>query len=160
MSEWNRTTREIQTNEIQPELADAIQDHLSRYNLGPIINNALMCVETINTKKKKGLFRSGNQSMVTCAVITPEWLVWAMCGDKSGSSALSLPLVDGTVEEYALSPQYKFVPDSGLEITGKLTGQTGMHGSTQTMAFLGLGEEPAAQNFKKITLERIAATRR
>jgi hypothetical protein len=39
-----------------PEMIAEIQKHLALYNLGAILSDALMCVQTDSEKAKKGLF--------------------------------------------------------------------------------------------------------
>ena len=46
MSDWKRTTREVSFEGLRPELAAAIQNHIEQYNLGTILSDALMCLQT------------------------------------------------------------------------------------------------------------------
>ncbi len=149
MSEWQRTTQAVMPGNGRADLLAAINAHIETYHLGPILSDALMAVQTTSEKKKKGLFGgSGDKTAVCLAIVTPGWLIWAVAGDKSGVSALSVPLQQATITDYALSPNYKLLPDSGLDVSGPLTGQIGLHGNQFVLAFIGLGSEPAAQKFK------------
>jgi hypothetical protein len=152
MREWNRSTREISPDQIPTEMASAIEAHLEIYNQGPLLEETLICIETVSEKVTKGLFGSGDRRVVTCAIVTPDWPLWSVSGDKSGAAALSARLEDLQITDYANTPSYR-LPDTGLELTGELTGRTGEHGDRLVSTFIGLGEEPAAEKFRE-TLER------
>jgi hypothetical protein len=156
MGEWNRSTRECTLESITPELNAAIQAHIETYNLGSVLNEYQMCIETASQKKKKGLFGgSGDQSVLVVAILTPVWLVWAVRGDRSGTAALSARLDELVVADYATTPGYKLLPDTGIEVTGVFTGRVGMEGNQRVSMFIGLGEEPAAQEFKEALIRAI-----
>ena len=53
MSDWKRTTREVPFEGLRPELVTAIGGHIAKYNVGPILADALMCVQTDSEKEKK-----------------------------------------------------------------------------------------------------------
>jgi len=161
MGEWNRFTKECVLESIRPEMTAAIQKHIETYNLGSILNDYLMCIETTSEKKKKGLFGGGGDKMVVqSAIITPLWLVLAVAGDKSGASALSAQLKDMVVTDYADTPGYKLLPDSGIEVTGIFTGRVGEQTIQRVSYFTGLGEEPAAKKFKETLSRAIQETRK
>jgi hypothetical protein len=161
MGEWNRSTRQITIDRLRPEIDRAIQAHLETYNLGQILDGYLICIETISEKKKKGLFGGGgDKTVVVSAVLTPGWLVWGVSGDKSGTAALSAQLKEMVVTDYANSPGYKLLPDSGVEISGVFTGRVGMQGSQRVSTFIGLGEEPAANEFKEALFQAVQAVKR
>jgi hypothetical protein len=156
MGEWNRSTRECRLDDMTPELNTAIQAHIESYNLGSILDDYRMCIETVSQKKKKGLFGGGgDQSVLAAVILTPAWLVWAVLGDKSGAAALSARLDELVVEDYASTPRYKLLPDTGIEVTGVFTGRVGMEGNQQVSMFIGLGEEPAALQFKDALMRAI-----
>jgi len=161
MGEWNRTTRECSLDQIHPEMAAAIQKHVETHNLGPILEEALICIETVSEKVKKGIFGGGgDRRVVTCAIVTPGWLVWAVSGEKSGTAALSASLRDLQVTDYAATAGYRLLPDTGIELSGELTGRVGMHGESRVSTFIGLGEEPAARKFLETLDWAIQAVRR
>ncbi len=147
MSDWNRTTKKLDIIDIQIDRQRAIYKHINSNNLGNPLGNAIMCVETVSEKKKGG---GMGDSVLTCdAIITPAWLIWVTRGDKSDLSANSARLETLNVTDYADSPNYKLIPDSGLELTGVFTGRVGENGSLNVSAFIGLGEEPEAKAFKE-----------
>lgn len=156
MGEWNRSTRECTLDGITPELNVAIQAHIESYNLGSILNDYRTCIETVSQKKKKGLFSGrGDQSVLVVVILTPVWLVWAVRGDRSGAATLSARLDELVVEDYASTPGYKLLPDTGIELTGVFTGRVGMEGNQRVSMFIGLGEEPAALEFKEALMRTI-----
>lgn len=160
MSDWNRSSKEIFLSSINPEFMSAINQHLETYNLGRILEGALMCIETTSVKKKKGLFGGGGKTVIECAILTPSWLVLAVLQEKNpGVGVLSVPLKEAKVTDYADSPGYKLVPDSGIEVSGAFTGQVGMHGSQRITKFVGLGGEPAAGKFRAVLTQAMQAVR-
>ena len=62
--------------------------------------------------------------------------------------------------DYAESPFYKQIPDTGVFVEGILTGQVGTHGSQTVSMFIGLGEESAAAQFKRTLLDQVQRTRK
>lgn len=160
MSHYLRTTREMKFELLPDHIEDAVQGHLKSYNLGPILNDYEICIETISVKKK-GLFKGpGDKQVTSYAILTPTWLVYAVMGDEGKAGVMSVPLVEANVEDYAQSPFFKKMPDRGYFITGNFTGQVGMHGRQQVSIFLGLGEERAARVFGEALTDAISRTRR
>jgi hypothetical protein len=160
MGEWNRSTRECRLEDLSPAVNAAIQKHLEQYNLGSILNDALLCVETTSESKKKGLFGLGRAEVVLVhAVLTPAWLVWVVT-TGSASTALSARIQDIVVTDYADSPSFKLLPDTGVQVEGILTGHVGMHGNQTVGMFIGLGEESAALRFKRTLSDLVRQTRR
>ncbi len=157
MGEWNRSTRELQLENIRPELAAAIREHIEFFNLGPILDDHLICIETTSDKKKKGLFGGkGDKSTIGVYIVTPDWLVMSIQGDISQAFARSVQLMDAVAEDYANSINYQILPDTGISVTGIFTGEVGiMNGHQRVMNFIALGEEPAAAKFKEIVFQSI-----
>jgi hypothetical protein len=151
MSEWDRSTRPGKVEGLRLEVAAAIQKHIALNNLGPILKDALIAVETTSTKKKKGLFGGGAQTVVNTAIVTPHWLVTAI-EQKSGISVWSAQLRDLTVVDYADTPAIQLIVDAGVQVTGIFTGVTNSEGSSAVSVFIGLGAEPAAGQFKEILI--------
>ena len=161
MAYYMRRTREVRFEALPREILAAIQRHLEEYNLGAILDDYEMSVETVSVKKKRGLFKgSGDQKVTSAALLTPNWLVYAVVGDRGIASAMSVKLEDATVVDYALSPFYAKMPDRGFHVTGNFTGQVGVHGRQQVSIFIWLGEERAATAFGEALNEAIADTRR
>ena len=160
MGEWNRSTKELPLENIRPEMTVALQEHIESYNLGPVFDGYLICIETTSEKKKKGLFSGGGDKITTAiAIVTPHWLIMSAQGDKSGASALSVQLKDVVVADYADNPGFKFLPDTGLDVTGKFTGRVGVgfgvDGNERITSFIPLGEEPVSRKFKEILFQSI-----
>ena len=161
MGIYQRTTREMRLEWLPEVIQTAIQRHLEQNNLGPILADDIMCVETVSDKKKKGLFKGPRPKQVTSyAILTPTWLIYAAVDESGIASAMSVPLAEVIVEDYKNSPFYAKMPDNGFFITGNFTGQVGMQGRQHVSIFLGLGEERDARIFGEALLEAIAKTRR
>ena len=70
MSDWKRTTKEVSVQSLPSEVLFAINQHIEKHNLGPILSDALMCVQTESEKIKKSLFGKAETVQVT-AIVTP-----------------------------------------------------------------------------------------
>ena len=149
MSDWKRKTQEVPFESLSPEMIAAINKHIEQYNLGPILSDALMCFQTDSVKVKKGLF-SSEETVHTGAVITPRWLVWATSGTKTETTVLSAQLIDVVVQDYSQSEFAKMIPDSGLNVSGKLTDV-----SESSTAFIGLDESDIADKFKETVIKAV-----
>ena len=153
MGDWNRTTKEIPIEKIRSEITSAIEMHLEEYELGPILNNYLLCIETYSEKKKKGLFSGGGDKwVITNAIITPDWLIIGGMGEKQSEFGLSVKRSEMQAEDYKESVNNKYLPDNGVNISGVFTGRVGMHGNQRVTVFIPLGEEPISNQFKKYLL--------
>jgi hypothetical protein len=141
MSDWKRSTREVIFEQLPSDIKAEIQKHIELHNLGGILSDALMCIETNSEKIKKGLFGSA-QSVQQCAMVTPRWLVWAVSDAKS-QAALSALLRDVAIQDYADTPFVKLVPDSGIQVHGRFADV-----SENASAFIGLEENAAGKKFK------------
>lgn len=142
MSEWKRATKEMSFQELPAEMASMIEEHIEQYNLGPILSDALICIQTDSEKAKKGLF-GGAEQVRLGAILTPRWLVWVISGTKAKPTALSAQLINLTVQDYAQTPFAKIVPDSGIEVSGLFT-----DASEPASAFIGLDDGIAARKFR------------
>ena len=150
MSNWKRTTKEVPFEGLPPEMVSAIQKHIEQYHLGPILSDALMCIQTDSEKWKKGLF-GGMETARMGIVVTPRWLIWAVNGTKTQTTALSAQLIHVTVQDYAQTQFAKLIPDSGIEVSGMFT-----DASENASAFIGLDEGVAAQKFREIVIRAAA----
>ena len=147
MSEWKRATKEVSFDELPPEMVSVIREHIGQYNLGSILSDVLLCIQTDSEKAKTGLFR-GVERVQIGAVLTPRWLVWAILGTKTKPTALSAQLINLTVQDYAQTPFAKLVPDSGIEVSGMFT-----VASEPASALIGLDEGAAAQKFRDAVIK-------
>lgn len=154
MSDWKRTTKELGFENLRPELLQAINGHIEKYNLGEILSDALMCVQTDSEKIKKGLF-GGAEVVYAGAVVTPRWLVWATSGTKTQTSASSAQLNDVTIQDYAESSFANMIPDSGLNVSGRFT-----DASDNGLIFIGLDDNAAGAKFKEIALQTAQEAKR
>ena len=148
MGEWNRSSQDCTLETFNPENRAAILKHVETNNLGSILEDELMCIETISEKKKKGLFSGGDHQVIVSVVLTARWLVWAIQGDKSGIGVLSTQLCDAVVRDYAASEFFKLVPDTGIQVTAPFIGTFAGSPSEQGTLFIPLGEESIAHRFK------------
>ncbi|HEU0295241.1 MAG TPA: hypothetical protein VFR47_21050 [Anaerolineales bacterium] len=67
-------TKEVPLEGLRPERVAAIQNHLEQYDLGEVLSDTLMTVQTDSEKVKKGLF-GGAETVYIGIVITPRWLM-------------------------------------------------------------------------------------
>ena len=149
MSDWKRQTKEVPFESLPTEVTSAIQRHIEQYNLGSILSDALMCVQT-DSEKKKGLFGKA-EIIQMAAIVTPRWLVWSIDQPQTNPTVLSAQLIHVTVQDYAQTPFVKMVPDSGVQVSGMFT-----DASESASAFIGLEENAAGQRFRQILIEAAA----
>lgn len=149
MSDWKRATREVQFENLMPEMVAEIKKHIELYNLGPVLSDALMCVQTDSEKAKKGLFGSA-EIVHQGVVLTPRWIVWTVGGTKAKTAVLSAQLKDVVIMDYAQTQFAKMVPDTGIEVSGKFT-DVSENGS----AFIGLDESVAGKKFKETVIQAV-----
>jgi len=147
MSDWKRNTKEIPFQNLPTEMVSAVNEHIEQYNLGSILSDALMCVQTDSEKVKRGLF-GGAETVRMGAIITPRWLVWAVNGTTTQTAVLSAQLINITVQDYAQTPFAKMVPDSGIQVSGMFT-----DASESASAFIGLDESQAGRKFREVVIK-------
>jgi len=147
MSDWKRRTREVSPENLPSEMTNAIQQHIERYNLGPILSEALMCVHTESEKAKKGWFDRA-ETVEMAALVTPRWLVWSVEQPDAKAFVLSAQLSSITIQDYAQTPFAKLISDSGLEVSGMFT-----DASESASAFIGLEEGEAGKRFSEIVIQ-------
>lgn len=82
MSDWKRTSKGVQFEDLRPEMVIGINKHIEQYNLGSILSEALMCIQTDSEKIRKGLF-GGAEIYYTGTVVKSRWLVWVTSGTIS-----------------------------------------------------------------------------
>lgn len=150
MSDWKRTTREVTFEQLPADIKAEIQKHIELYNLGDILSDAKMWIQTDSEKPKMGLFGSA-ESVRQCAVVTPRWLVWVVSGTKTPEPAsLSALLTDIVIQDYADTQFAKMVPDSGIQVNGKFTDV-----SESASAFIGLEENASGKKFKETVIAAV-----
>lgn len=153
MSNWKRSTREVAFEQFSEDVKAEFRKHIQLYNLGDILPDALMCIETDSEKTKKGIFGSA-ESVRLCAIVTPRWLVWAI-REKKSLAALSALLQDIVVQDYEETPFVQVVPDCGIQVTGKFTDVT-----ENSSAFLGLEKNATGEKFKDVVLRAVQAAKK
>ena len=154
MSDWKRSTREIPFEHAPAEMKAKVQQHTELYNLGDILFDALICIQSNAEKGKKGLFGSAETNH-TIAILTPRWLLWVVSGSKSPAAATSALLSDIVIQDYANTPFANMVPDSGIQISGKFTDVT-----ENSTAFIGLENNAAGQKFKDLVISAVQNAKR
>jgi hypothetical protein len=149
VSDWKRMTKEVPLEGLRPEMVAAIQNHLEQYNLGEVLSDTLMTVQTDSEKVKKGIF-GGAETVYIGIVITPRWLVWAISGTRTQTAVLSAQLRDIVVQDYAETQFAKMIPDTGIQVSGQLT-----DASDNVSAFIGLDDSVAGRKFKEIVIQAV-----
>lgn len=156
MGDYNRSTRELTFDNMPAGMSDALKAHIEQYNLGDVLNDVLICIETTSEKIKKGLFAGpGPKLMKLQAVLTKRWLFEILSEDGKAPYARSLRLADIVVEDYEKSSFYKMLPDTGVQVTGLATGAT-----ESGMSFIGLGKDSAGDKFKQLLIQAVQDAKR
>ncbi len=135
MSDYTRTTRECPPAQLKPELLQAIRAYAQQHELGDVEAEARLCCETHSEKKKKGFFASlgggdPDPAHDTALLLTPNWLIWARSGPKTGVVVSSARLRDANVSAY----DSRLIPDTGLEVASPQVGSP-----EPVVAFIPLG---------------------
>ncbi len=151
MTEYLRTTRECTPDSLHPILADSIRAYIEKNEVDDIGADVLICCETIATRQKKGLLGRKTEVVLSGAIVTPGWLIWAAGKEGDTPGVLSARLRDIQVQDYEKTEFYRRIPDRGVKITGLYT-----NAATPGSSFIGLGQEPAAQKFRTVLKEAMA----
>lgn len=149
MSDWKRSTHEVTFDQLPSDIKTAIQKHIELYNLGDILSDALICIQTDSEKAKKGLFDSAEVAHQG-VVLTPRWLLWVVSGTKTPAAALSALLSDIVVQDYANTTFAKMIPDSGIEVRGRFSDV-----AENASAFIGLEDNAVGNKFVKTVIEAV-----
>ena len=149
MSDWKRLTKEILVENLPEVVLSLIHKHIEEHNLGSILDETLMCIQTDSLQVKKSLFGKTKTVQVS-ALLTPRWLVWAIQENMTQPVVLSAQLINLTVQDYAQTSFAKMIPDSGIEVNGRFTDS--VEGAS---AFIGLDDGIAAKKFKEIVIKTV-----
>jgi hypothetical protein len=151
MGNYNRSTREVTLASFSPEIMDALNKHIELHNLGSVLDNILICVDSNSEKIKKGLFSGpGAKSVKAVMILTPRWFLEIIKSDNEAAFARSMQLTDTVVTDYEKSPFYAKIPDTGVEITGHFA-----NASEASSSFIGLGKDAAGEKFKGMLIEAV-----
>ncbi len=155
MGDWLRITHDCTFEGLPAEMTAAINKHVELYHLGFAPSQAAACIETTSKKAKKGVLERGDQSVQTGLLLASGWLLWAIRADDPEITVMSARLTDITVQDYAVTPLARLVPDSGIEITGSFT-DVAQRGSS----FIGLDAGPAAREFRQRLVDAVEAAKK
>ena len=152
MSEYIRTTRECSVNQLRPKLLHAIQIDFQQHQLGDLETETLMCCETISEKKNTSKIISWLNGTVdtiiyTGMLLTSEWLVWALDGDRSGLLLNTANLKLIRAEFYSS----RFPKDVGLGIVGYVG-----DAKERIRGYVGMGEGLVTQKFCEVVKQAIS----
>lgn len=147
MSDWKRRTKQVSLESLSSETAIAIQRHIERFNLGPILSDILMCVQTDSEKTKKGFFGKV-ETVKMVAIVTPRWLVWSVEQPNAQAVVLSAQFIHVTIEDYAQTPFANMISDSGIQVTGMFT-----NAGESASAFIGLDQGDIGITFKELVIK-------
>ncbi len=155
MSNYRRFTRACDFKQLRPELYQAIQNHIQTQQLENIEIELLMCCETTSEQKNKGglaAWLEGNIDTFyyTGILVTPQWLIWARYGDKSGATVSAAKLKEIQVNIFVSN----LLKDKGLEVYGYINDSKKRVGG-----YIGLGSEEAAQKFGEVVAQAVEETR-
>ena len=156
MGDYKRSSRECNLEDLGEEVISAVNTHLDKYNLGPILNDTSICIEVTSEKIKKGLFAGPGPRLTRMAVVlTPRWLVQVTKPDSDAAFARSARLENIVVIDYEKSPFYARIPDNGVEVTGKFTDTI-----ENSSSFIGLGKDAAGEKFKQMILKAVQESKK
>jgi hypothetical protein len=144
MREYKRATRACSFSEFPDEIQTAFRKYAEKHGLGDVESGAFVCAETSSEKVKQGffskIFAPSNYAVKTCVVVTPERVLWATLDAKNQTAVLAARLRDVEIKDFSSS----LIEDTGIEIFG-LVGEF----PERATAFVGLGEDAAAENLRR-----------
>jgi len=119
MSDYHRTTRKCPVSHLHPELRKALQEYALSQGLADLEVDTLPCYETTSERKSSGnltSWLSERPDTITHVgiLLTPERLIWARWGDRSGSVVTAADLKEIKVKVFASA----LANDAGLEVNG------------------------------------------
>ena len=140
-----RTTRLCMFNELHPGLHQALQEYFLAHGLGDPETETRLCCETLTVRRPSAKwisFLEGNLDATSrrAILLTPEWLVWALSGDKSGAVAAGARLRVLRARVTVAWPSKEF----RLELAGFMNDTT-----EYVRGHLDLGSQPAAEKICK-----------
>ena len=154
VSVCQRSTRFCTMQTMSQALVSAITAHIESQGLN-IKEDPLMCCKTISTRQIKKLFSKRQEISVTSVALFSKWLVYAVYyPDQTRTgfpTVISERLAGLRVVDYESTGLYKMCADTGLSITGVITG-----GGEVGSIFLGLGPEPAAIALRAAVKEAVS----
>ncbi len=160
MANYYRTTRECSFEELRPELRQAMRDYIENQKMVGIEIDILMCCETTSEKKTPNggnnllafLGEDDPDSIVTTGMfVTPEWLVWARMGDKTGMLVTAANFRNVKVKPFSS----RFDDDTGLEVSGFIGDALG-----RVKGYIGMGPEEAAREFCDVVVQAAEKVRK
>ena len=91
MSDWKRLTKEIPLDRLPEVVISAIHKHIEERNLGSILDETVMCIQTDSVQTKKGLF--GKQQTVQVRRVVDAALVGVGYPGKYDATSCALCVV-------------------------------------------------------------------
>lgn len=144
MKEYQRNTKQSNFNSLPLETVQACRKYFEDHELEKIESNILLCCETTSSKVKQGffgkLFGGGNFVHFTAVFFTPERLFWANTDQKNHIVVLSAKFSEVEITDF----DSKLIEDNGLNVFGSIG-----HFKERVQAFIGFGEEPFANEFRR-----------
>ena len=140
---FDRVTRKCSFSQLPSELAQAIREYFQARQLADPEDVTSLCCETISEKRNSSKLASlldGNPDTTIhlAALLTPEWLIWARLGDRSGIVVSGARLKVIRVKAF-VSRRTK---NMGLEVSGFINDS-----KEYVRGNLEFGSQEAAQRF-------------
>ena len=157
MQIYKRSTRACYFPELKPEIVRAVREYVEKNELGDIERQVLICCETVSEKLKKGgLFGSSmgdpdpDKVHHVGVLVTPEWLIWARHGEKSGANVSTARLKE--IEIRDLLSEFKDfkvkLEDDGISVFGFIN-----RSSERVTSMIGLGPGQAAKDLRSVLMQ-------
>lgn len=151
MREFRRTTRECSFLEFPPEIVLAIRRYIEKNELDDVESRVLMCAETVSDKIRQGFFSKildgANYAKKTAIVLTPEGILWCTLDNKNQTTVLSALLTEIEIKDFSA----ELLEDHGLDVFGFIN-----RSPERVQAFIGLGEDSAAQKLRQKIKEAVS----
>ncbi|MEV6927772.1 hypothetical protein AB0M46_25175 [Dactylosporangium sp. NPDC051485] len=152
---YDRTSRSISYDDLDPALRAAIEQHADERLLGPVRPVAAVDTHSVNLKRKGGLFgrlagRSEKEHR-TVALLLPQALVVVTTGAERGVVVMSTRLAD--ISRIGADDP-RLVVDSGMRVESRWN-----VGNDVASYYVGLGDDPAGHEFRERLRAAVVAAR-
>ncbi len=145
MAEYRRITRTYSVDQLRPELARAIHEHLEAKNLTNLRDEVIVCCETTSDKVSASWYDAllpgdaVDPLSYLALVLTPQRLIWARSSEHTAPTVASAAFTDLRVKVF----RPRNTLDFGLQLNIRMENS---RWATVTGQLL-LGPEPAAEKF-------------
>ncbi len=145
MRDYQRTTKELKFSELSLETLQEFRKYFEKHELGNPEPDIIMCCETVSHRIKYGffskIFGGANFAQNTLIFFNSERLFWGTTDLEQQLTIQSARFQEIEIKDFASD----LIEDTGIEVFGFIN-----QSLKRVQAFIGLGQEPCAEEFRKV----------